>query len=154
MNTKRTIAQAIGGYTIGHTDIGGWYALLPGETEFRHVDGAHNYVGFFDSEEELLDELCPRNRVTFNGPDAVNKVVEFARKVGVPENTDPPPLVLMPADELANLRRQGRWLLGFTYNRKSSQWADQLFGTIEEFREYTLSCGYDTMFCHQLSNRS
>lgn len=152
MNTKRTIARAMG-YTIGHTYIGGWYALLPGETEFRHVDGAHNYVGFFDSEEELLDELCPMNRVTFEGPGAADQAAEFARKVGVPENTDPPPLVLMTADELADLRRQGRWLLGVTYKRKSSQWADQLFGTIEEFRQHTQLCGYDKVFCYQLSNR-
>ncbi len=73
MNARRMMAEAMG-YTIGQTEIGGWYALLPGETEFRHTDGDHNYLGFFDSEEELLEELCPMNRVTFEGLDAVERL--------------------------------------------------------------------------------
>lgn len=46
------------GYTI--RDIGpgnGWYALLPGETSFRHDGDDQNHIGFFSSKEDLLDEV-------------------------------------------------------------------------------------------------
>lgn len=39
-----------------------WYALLPGETKFRHVEKKDsedemNYIGFFHSKLELLEAL-------------------------------------------------------------------------------------------------
>jgi hypothetical protein len=49
------------GYTLGHTAIGGWYALLPGETEFKQGQGddeSQNYLGFFSTRNEMLEEIA------------------------------------------------------------------------------------------------
>jgi hypothetical protein len=40
-----------------------WYALLPGETKFRHVEKRDsedemNYIGFYHSKQELLEALA------------------------------------------------------------------------------------------------
>lgn len=50
------------GYTIQSNGIGaameGWWALLPGETTRREdANENQNYLGFFSSEQDLLDEL-------------------------------------------------------------------------------------------------
>jgi len=50
------------GFTIVNEGPTCWYALLPGETAFRHVerrDGCDemNYIGLFRSKAELLTEL-------------------------------------------------------------------------------------------------
>lgn len=58
MSTLRNKVEELG-YTIRCTALDGWYALLPGETEFRHEDdGSHNYLGFFSTEEDLLEEIA------------------------------------------------------------------------------------------------
>lgn len=64
----RTIVEAAG-YTIQQISPRGWCALLPGETEFRDNSAAvdanptvahsQNYLGFFSSESDLLDEVAP-----------------------------------------------------------------------------------------------
>ena len=61
MKTIETRAKAVG-LTICHEGPNCWYALLPGETEFRHVerrDGYDdmNYIGFFKTREDLCEEL-------------------------------------------------------------------------------------------------
>lgn len=45
------------GYTIHQTETGGWYALLPGEKEFIHDGDKMNYLGFFSTEKDLLEEV-------------------------------------------------------------------------------------------------
>jgi hypothetical protein len=70
---QRQIVGAAG-YTIQHSPPlswlpAGWYALLPGETEFKDNSDAveadpsiaheQNYLGFFSSEEDLLAEVVP-----------------------------------------------------------------------------------------------
>ena len=47
------------GYTIQTSGPISWWALLPGETQF-HDDGEgnQNYLGFFSSEKDLLDEVA------------------------------------------------------------------------------------------------
>jgi hypothetical protein len=46
------------GYRICDNGIThGWYALLPGETEFRSDGENQNYLGFFSSLDELVSEL-------------------------------------------------------------------------------------------------
>ncbi len=73
----------------------------------------------------------------------------------MPENADPPSLKLMTAEELADLRRQGRWILGVTYRLECAHWADQMFGNIQEFWEYMqVLPSSKAVFCYQLSNRS
>jgi hypothetical protein len=52
------------GFTIVAEGPTCWYALLPGETKFRHVEKMDsedemNYIGFFHSKQELLDALDP-----------------------------------------------------------------------------------------------
>jgi hypothetical protein len=76
MRTIETRAKAAG-LTICHEGPTCWYALLPGETEFRHVerrDGDDiNYIGFFRSEELLcaaLDRLLDGE--TFRPPHVWN----------------------------------------------------------------------------------
>jgi hypothetical protein len=61
MRNIETRAESAG-LTICHEGPTCWYALLPGETEFRHVerrDGRDdlNYIGFFHSKEQLCAEL-------------------------------------------------------------------------------------------------
>jgi hypothetical protein len=49
------------GYTLGHTGVDGWYALLPGETEFKQGQGddeSQNYLGFFSTRNEMLEEIA------------------------------------------------------------------------------------------------
>ena len=50
------------GFTIVNEGPTCWYALLPGETQFRHVerrDGMDDvsYIGFFRTKPKLLEEL-------------------------------------------------------------------------------------------------
>lgn len=59
------------GYTIQSHNIGlpveGWWALLPGETEFKDDGGdppKQNYLGFFSSEADLLNEISADLEVT------------------------------------------------------------------------------------------
>ncbi|PNE59580.1 hypothetical protein A8H39_00065 [Paraburkholderia fungorum] len=55
--------KAIGhaGYRIGNNGLpNGWYALLPGVTEFNQGDESHNYIGFFSSEADLIEEIYER----------------------------------------------------------------------------------------------
>ena len=52
------------GFTIVAEAPTCWYALLPGETKFRHVEKMDsedemNYIGFFHSKQELLEALEP-----------------------------------------------------------------------------------------------
>jgi hypothetical protein len=61
MRNIETRAKAVG-LTICNEGPTCWYALLPGETEFRHVerrDGSDdmNYIGFFRSKDQLCSEL-------------------------------------------------------------------------------------------------
>jgi hypothetical protein len=61
MNDLEKRAKA-SGFTLVHEGPTCWYALLPGETAFRHVerrDGSDemNYIGFFRTKEALLAEL-------------------------------------------------------------------------------------------------
>lgn len=47
------------GYTIQSTGPAIWWALLPGETEFKDDGAGHqNYLGFFSSEADLLEEVA------------------------------------------------------------------------------------------------
>jgi hypothetical protein len=51
------------GFTIVAEAPTCWYALLPGETKFRHVEKRDsedemNYIGFFHSKPELLAALA------------------------------------------------------------------------------------------------
>ncbi len=61
-DAKRARISAAG-YTIQSHGIGtameGWWALLPGETEFHAAEEGENqnYLGFFSNEQDLLDEL-------------------------------------------------------------------------------------------------
>ena len=61
------------GYTLGHTGVDGWYALLPGETEFKQGQGddeSQNYLGFFSTRNEMLEEIADSVEVAareFNG---------------------------------------------------------------------------------------
>ncbi|ABD72056.1 hypothetical protein Rfer_4370 (plasmid) [Rhodoferax ferrireducens T118] len=61
-DAKRARISAAG-YTIQSQGIGtameGWWALLPGETEFHAAEEGENqnYLGFFSNEQDLLDEL-------------------------------------------------------------------------------------------------
>ncbi|MCA7889943.1 hypothetical protein QZM25_31750 [Burkholderia contaminans] len=46
------------GYSICNNGLShGWYALPPGETEFKSDASGHNYLGFFSSEVDLLLEV-------------------------------------------------------------------------------------------------
>ena len=68
---REVIAKA--GYNIQKNVINGWYALLPGEFEFfggDDEDTNHNYLGFFSSEQELLDE------VSFEAEVAISKKIK------------------------------------------------------------------------------
>jgi len=61
MHSIEKRAKAVG-LTICHEGPSCWYALLPGEKEFRHVerrDGYDdmNYIGFFRTREGLCEEL-------------------------------------------------------------------------------------------------
>ena len=61
MRTIETRAKAVG-LTICHEGPSCWYALLPGETRFRHVerrdgDDDLNYIGFFKTKDLLCAEL-------------------------------------------------------------------------------------------------
>lgn len=51
------------GFTIVNEGPTCWYALLPGETAFRHVerrDGSDemNYIGFYHAKSQLLEVLA------------------------------------------------------------------------------------------------
>lgn len=54
------LAEACG-YTIMNHGLGtpfeGWFALLPGETVLNDDDENHNYLGFFSSLDDLVEEL-------------------------------------------------------------------------------------------------
>ena len=61
MKDVETRARSLG-FTLVAEGPTCWYALLPGETKFRHVekrDGADelNYIGCFHSKAELLDAM-------------------------------------------------------------------------------------------------
>jgi hypothetical protein len=46
------------GYRICNNGLShGWYALPPGETEYKSDECGHNYLGFFSSEMDLLLEV-------------------------------------------------------------------------------------------------
>lgn len=47
----------LAGFTLASTASGGSYALMPGETEFRHEEDNHNYIGFFSSEDQMIEEV-------------------------------------------------------------------------------------------------
>jgi hypothetical protein len=36
----------------------GWYALLPGESNFMHYEDRHNYIGFFSTRDELIEDVA------------------------------------------------------------------------------------------------
>lgn len=57
METRRKLVTETG-YTIQSSGPASWWALLPGETAFKD-DGAgdQNYLGFFSSEADLLEEI-------------------------------------------------------------------------------------------------
>ncbi|VVE17340.1 MULTISPECIES: hypothetical protein [Pandoraea] len=56
---RRAIEQS--GYSIRNGGLmHSWYALLPGETEINQDEDNHNYIGFFSSEEELIEEVYER----------------------------------------------------------------------------------------------
>jgi hypothetical protein len=61
MQDVETRARNIG-FTLVAEGPTCWYALLPGETKFRHVEKRDsedemNYIGFFHSKLELLEAL-------------------------------------------------------------------------------------------------
>lgn len=58
---KQELAEKAG-FTIVDNGTGcGWYALLPGQKEFHDDgEGGQNYLGFFSSREDLLDEVEER----------------------------------------------------------------------------------------------
>ena len=45
------------GFTIHETVAAGFYALPPTVKEFVHEDDRHNYLGFFSSLDDLVDEV-------------------------------------------------------------------------------------------------
>ena len=80
MTTIETRAKAVG-LTICHEGPSCWYALLPGETEFRHVERRDsyddmNYIGFFKTKEQLcheLERILDGNLLGFTGAHALAK---------------------------------------------------------------------------------
>jgi hypothetical protein len=58
---ERRLEIAAAGYTISNTgQINGWYALLPGETAMSLDDDRNNFVGFFATEELLIETVEER----------------------------------------------------------------------------------------------
>lgn len=56
----RAVAER--GYQLRMTNRGNfspaaWYLLLPGETEFKHVEDNHNYLGLFSNLGAIIDEV-------------------------------------------------------------------------------------------------
>ena len=56
------------GYGIRTTASGGWFVLMPGFAEFFHSENQHGYLGFFSSEEDLLEELEESTMERGEGP--------------------------------------------------------------------------------------
>jgi len=91
---RKAVVIVAAGFTIRHTGLRNTcYALLPGEEEFCHDDEAqnHNYLGMYDSLDELLDDVAGEIEETVKSKNNISQdswnAMSFAEQLALIKTT-------------------------------------------------------------------